>query len=411
MSDDTYVVVGGGLAGAKAVEALRAEGIDGRVIMIGEEPELPYERPQLSKGYLAGSTDRGDLTVLQDGWYARHDVELLLGRRALSVEAGAQTVYLDRSERVGYDCLLLATGSGARRLDLPGSDLEGVHYLRRASDADALRSVLAASEPLVVIGGGWIALEVAAVARTAGLEVTVVVPGPSPMRRFLGPEVGARLAALHQMRGTRVLTGRPVARLHGSGGRVQAVELADGTRIEAGAIVVDIGAEPRTELAVSAGVKVDDGVVVDSALRTDDPRIWAAGDLAMAENTWYGGRLRVDHFASAADQGTFAGRSMAGSIDEWSDAPSFASDMYDSRLEYRGWGDPKTGRVVFRDAGQGRWAAFWLGGTAGDQVTAALCVDLQEESGAVHELVLDRARIDPDRLTDRSVPWPETRVG
>lgn len=406
MSDDTYVVIGGGLAGAKAVEALRQEGIDGRVIMIGEEPELPYERPQLSKGYLTGRTERVDLTVLGDDWYARHDVELLLGRRALSIDAGAQTVRLDEAERVGYDCLLLATGSDPRRLRVPGGDLPGVHYLRRAGDADALRAALAVGGPLVVIGGGWIALEVASVARATGLEVTVVLPGPTPMLRSLGSEVGARLIALHEENGVRVLTSRPVARIHGAGGQVEAVELEDGTRLPAGAVVVDIGAEPRTELALSAGVKVDDGVVVDSSLRTDDPRIWAAGDLAMAENAWLGGRARVDHYASAGAQGRFAGRSMAGVVETWADAPEFLSYQCGAVMEYRGWADAKADRVVFREAGDGRWAAFWL--NAG-RVAAALRVDVTADR-ALTELVLDRAPVDVERLADPGVPWAATRA-
>jgi 3-phenylpropionate/trans-cinnamate dioxygenase ferredoxin reductase component len=418
VTDDTYLVIGGGLAGAKAVEALRQEGIDGRVIMIGEEPELPYTRPQLSKGYLAGLTERGQLTVLEDGWYARHDVELLLGRRALSIDAGAQTVRLDRAERVGYDCLLLATGSGPRRLEIPGADLEGVRYLRRAGDADVLRAALAAGGPLVVVGGGWIALEVAALARTTGLDVTVVLPGPSPMLRSLGPEVGARLVALHEAHGTRVLAGRPVARAHGAGGRVEAVELEDGTRLPASVVVIDIGAEPCTELAVSAGVKVDDGVVVDATLRTDDPRIWAAGDLAMAENAWFGGRMRVDHVASADAQGRFAGRSMAGAVEAWTDAPAFGSDQYGTRLTYRGWADATAERVVFRETGDGRWAAFWLNG---GRIAAVLRADPRPDARAelngeadgrevVDELVLERAAVDLERLADRAIPWAATRV-
>ncbi len=296
MSDVTYVVIGAGQAGARAVEALRDEGVDGQVIMIGEELELPYDRTELSKGYLSGQRTRGDLSELADGWYARNDVELLLGSRAIAVDPGSQTVRLEDSGRVGYDRLLLATGSESRRFDVPGSELPGVRYLRSASDADAIRTAIARSEPLVVVGGDWFGLEVASVAAAAGVEVTLV-DANAPLADVVGARIGARFSDLHRRHGVAVHEHARVVKIIGRG-QVEAVVLDDGTTLDTPTVIGCLGSRPCTELAASAGLAVgdgQDGLPVDSGLRTSDPRIWAAGDLALAENAWLGGRLREPH--------------------------------------------------------------------------------------------------------------------
>ena len=403
----THVLVGAGLAGARAAEALRNEGVEGPIVLIGEEHDPPYERPPLSKGFLAGNTPREELAVHPSGWYAEHDVELLLGRRVTSIDRGGAAVELDGGERLAYDRLLLTTGSSPRKLGVPGNDLDGVLYLRRVGHSEAIRAAIAAGGPLVVVGGGWIGLEVAAVARTKGVEVTLVEVQPTPLHAVLGQEVGERIAALHRDHGLHLRTGAQVSALRGTG-RVEGVELAGGAVVPAAAVVVGVGIRPRTELAEAAGLAADDGVLVDATLRTADPRIWAAGDVANAENDWAGRRLRVEHFANANDQGPFVGRSMAGSAARWAVPPFFWSDQYDAGMEYRGWADPRTSRVVFRgEVADGAWMAFWLDG---DEVRAGLHVNAWDDAGEVKRLVVDRAKVDPDRLAEPAAEWDAVRA-
>ncbi|MFI7587176.1 NAD(P)/FAD-dependent oxidoreductase [Spongisporangium articulatum] len=416
MSDVTYVVVGAGLAAARAVEALRADGVDGRVVMIGEETYLPYERPELSKGYLAGDKERADLTVHDEAWYAAHDVELLAGCRATALEVGSRVVQLERldgsrpTERLGYDRLLLATGSAPNRLRVPGAGLDGVHYLREVDHSDALKAAIGAGGPLVVIGGGWIGLEAAAVARSQGVDVTVVEAAAAPLARVVGDEIGARFAALHRDHGVDVRTNVQVGRLVGDG-RVEGVELQGGTVVPAAAVLVGVGAAPRTELAEQAGLTLaGGGVAVDTHLVSSDPRVWAAGDVAYAQNTWLGGPVRVEHWANANDQGAFAGHSLGGSDRQWDVAPFFFSDQYDTGLEYHGWADPLKQPVVVRELGDGAWTAFWLDSADGarvGRVTAGMHVNGWDDADAVKQLVVDRAVVDPARLGDPQVAWAD----
>jgi 3-phenylpropionate/trans-cinnamate dioxygenase ferredoxin reductase component len=402
----TYVLVGASLAGARAAEALRGAGVEGPITLVGEERDPPYERPPLSKGFLAGDAQRADLEVLPPDWYAQNEVELMLGRRVTSIDRAGSAVELDGGQRLAYDRLLLATGSSPRKLDLPGNDLDGVLYLRRVGHSEAIREAIAAGGPIVVVGGGWIGLEVGAVARTKGVDVTLLEAQPTPLYAVLGEEVGERIARLHRDHGMDVRTGAQLRGIRGSG-TVEGVELGDGTVIPAAAVVVGVGIRPRTELATAAGLPVDNGVLADATLRTEDPRIWAAGDVANAVNDWVGDRLRVEHFANANDQGPFVGRSMAGSAERWAMPPFFWSDQYDAGMEYRGWADPRSSRVVLREADDGVWMAFWLDG---DEVRAGLHVNGWDDAGEVKRLVVERAKVDPDRLADTSVGWDAVRV-
>jgi 3-phenylpropionate/trans-cinnamate dioxygenase ferredoxin reductase subunit len=404
----SYVLVGAAVAGARAAEALRGAGVEGPITLVGEERDPPYERPPLSKGFLAGDAQRADLQVLPADWYAQNDVELMLGRRVTSIDRAGSAVELDGGQRLAYDRLLLATGSSPRKLDIPGNDLDGVLYLRRVGHSEAIREAIAAGGPMVVVGGGWIGLEVGAVARTKGVDVTLLETQPTPLYGVVGQEVGERFTQLHRDHGMDVRTGaQPLRAIRGSG-KVEGVELGDGTVIPAAAVVVGVGIRPRTELAEAAGLPVDNGVLVDATLRTEDPRIWAAGDVANAVNDWVGDRLRVEHFANANDQGPFVGRSMAGSQERWAMPPFFWSDQYDVGLEYRGWADPRSSRVVLRGkADDGVWMAFWLDN---DGVRAGLHVNAWDDAGEVKRLVVDRAKVDPDRLADPSVGWDAVRA-
>jgi len=399
----TDVVIGGGLAAARAAVTLRESGTSTDVVLIGEETVAPYERPELSKGYLAGTTDRSRLDVRPADWYAEHEVSLLLGRTAVRIDRDAHEVELDGGERVGYTRLLLATGSAPVRPPLPGADLDGVLLLRRLEDSHALRAAIAAGGPLVVIGAGWIGLEVTAVARTAGVEVTLLEQRPTPLHAVVGEQVGAAFTELHRSHGVDVRTGVTVAAIRGDAGRVTGVELEGGEVLPAAAVVVGVGIRPRTELAEKAGLTVDDGILVDARLRTEDPAIWAAGDVANALNGWAGRHVRVEHFSNAADQGAFAARSMAGADTEWATPPFFWSDQYDVGLEYRGLADPARDRLVVRGTpNDGPWQAFWLDGD--ERVTAALHVNSWDDADTLQRFVADRVAVDPEALADAARP-------
>ena len=399
----TDVVIGGGLAAARAAVTLRESGTSTDVVLIGEETVAPYERPELSKGYLAGTTDRSRLDVRPADWYAEHEVSLLLGRTAVRIDRDAHEVELDGGERVGYTRLLLATGSAPVRPPLPGADLDGVLLLRRLEDSHALRAAIAAGGPLVVIGAGWIGLEVTAVARTAGVEVTLLEQRPTPLHAVVGEQVGAAFTELHRSHGVDVRTGVTVAAIRGDAGRVTGVELEGGEVLPAAAVVVGVGIRPRTELAEKAGLTVDDGILVDARLRTEDPAIWAAGDVANALNGWAGRHVRVEHFSNAADQGAFAARSMAGADTEWATPPFFWSDQYDVGLEYRGLADPARDRLVVRGTpNDGPWQAFWL--DADERVTAALHVNSWDDADTLQRFVADRVAVDPEALADAARP-------
>ncbi|UOX91954.1 FAD-dependent oxidoreductase [Amycolatopsis sp. FBCC-B4732] len=397
---DTFVVIGAGLTGAKAVESLRAEGFAGRIVLVGAEPDLPYERPPLSKGYLLGQDDRASVFVHDEKWYAEQDVEVRTGQRATALDRAAHEVELAGGERLGYTKLLLATGSSPRRLRVPGNDLAGVHYLRRLSHADQLRSALSAGGRVVVAGAGWIGLETAAAARTYGCEVTIVEPGPSPLHAALGPELGGFFADLHRTHGVELRLGTGVTGFAGDDA-VSAV-LTDDGEIPADVVVVGIGARPETQLAEEAGLTVDDGVRVDAALRTEDPDVYAAGDVASAWHPHYGRAIRVEHWAAATNGGPAAARSMLGQAVEYAELPYFFSDQYDAGLEFTGWFPPGGYDRVVRRGDAEAFHAFWL---AGDRVVAGLHVNRWDEGlDAVRELILSGRAVDPDRLADPGRP-------
>jgi 3-phenylpropionate/trans-cinnamate dioxygenase ferredoxin reductase subunit len=407
MADErAFVIVGAGLAGAKAVEALRAEGFTDRIALIGEETERPYERPPLSKGYLLGEEDRDKAYVHDATWYAEHDIDLILGVRVTDLDPATRTVTLDGYEPMRYDRLLLATGSRVRTLDVPGSDLLGVRYLRTFTEADALLEHLRHAHRVVIVGAGWIGLEVAAAARARGAEVTIVEADSLPLRRVLGDEVAPVFADLHRSHGVGFRFNAGVAEFRGSGGHLTSVLLADGTDLPADLAVIGVGIRPNTELAEVAGLAVEDGIVVDAGLRTTDPDIYACGDVAYAENPLLGRRIRVEHWANALNGGPAAARAMLGQTVVYDRVPYFFSDQYDLGMEYSGWVEPGGyDRVVFRgDVAGRRFIAFWV---AGGRVLAGMNVNVWDVTDDIQALVragyAGRA-VDPARLADPSVP-------
>jgi 3-phenylpropionate/trans-cinnamate dioxygenase ferredoxin reductase component len=399
-TDRTFVIAGAALAGAKAAETLRAEGYDGRVVLIGAEQERPYERPPLSKDYLRGESGRETVYVHEERFYAEHEIELLLGRTVTSVDTSAEEVELDGGERLRYDRLLLAVGAEPRRLPIPGGELPGVHYLRSVQDSDALRERLDRGGSVVVVGAGWIGAEVAASARQRGLDVTVVEQTSVPLERVLGPELGAIYRDIHTDHGVRMLLGSGVEAFEG-GAAVERVRTTDGTQIACDFVVVGIGVQPRTQLAAAAGLAVDNGILVDERLQTDVPGVFAAGDVANASHPFFGARIRVEHWANALNQGPAAARNMLDRAEPYDTIPYFYSDQYEVGMEYAGYA-PTWDRVVFRgDPASREFIAFWV---AGDRVVAGMNVNVWDVTDDIQRIIRARAVVDDRRLADTDVP-------
>ena len=399
-SDQTFVIVGASLAGAKAAETLRAEGFEGRLVLVGAEEQRPYERPPLSKEYLRGEAGLDSVYVHPEGFYAEQEIELRLGTTAERLDTSNRELTLDDGERLRYDRLLLATGSEPRRLSIPGAELDGVLYLRSLRDSDALRERLDAGGAVVVVGAGWIGSEVAASARQRGLDVTVVDPAAVPLERVLGPEVGAVYRDIHADHGVRMLLGTGVETFEGDTA-VERVRTSDGRVLGCDFVVAGIGARPRTGLAAQAGLAVDDGVLVDEHLRTSVPGVLAAGDVALARHPLYGQPVRVEHWDNALHQGPVAARAMLGLPAVYDRVPYFFSDQYDVGMEYAGFAR-EWDRVVFRGDPAGReFIAFWL---AGDRIVAGMNVNVWDVSDAIQRLIRERVAVDDRRLADLDVP-------
>jgi 3-phenylpropionate/trans-cinnamate dioxygenase ferredoxin reductase subunit len=398
-----YVIAGAGLAGAKAAETLRAEGFDGPVVLIGDETERPYERPPLSKDYLQGKAERETIYVHPQAWYGDNGVDLRLGSPVTAIDRAAHEVTLADGSRVGYAKLLLATGSAPRRLTVPGADADGVFYLRRVGDSDRIRTALAAASRVAVIGAGWIGLEVAAAARTAGAEVTICEVAELPLLRVLGPEVAQVFADLHRQHGADLRFGVGVEEISVTGGRAAGVRLADGGQVEADAVIVGIGITPNSQLAEAAGLETGDGVVVDAGLRSSDPDIFAAGDVASAYHPLLGRHIRVEHWANALNQPQAAARAMLGQDVAYDRVPYFYTDQYDLGMEYSGYVEPGGyDQVVFRgEVDKREFVAFWL---SGGRVLAGMNVNVWDVNDAIQDLVRGGQAVDPARLADPGVP-------
>ena len=405
----TMVIVGASLSGAKAAETLREEGFDGRVVLIGEEPERPYERPPLSKDYLRGESERPKVYVHDEDFYAAQEIELRASCRVEAIDVRSSEVVLAGGERLAYDRLLVSVGAEPRRLSVPGADLAGVLFLRTLADADELRARLASGGRVVVIGAGWIGAEAAASARQKGLEVTLVEQASVPLERVLGAEVGAIYRDVHTDHGVRFLGGAGVDGFEGSG-RVERVCLTDGSALDCDFVVVGVGVSPRTELAERAGLAVDNGIVVDEHLATSAPGIFAAGDVANAYHPFYGAHIRVEHWANALNQGPAAARAMLGKGAAYERLPYFFSDQYEVGMEYSGFATTWD-RVVFRgDPATREFIAFWL---KDDRVVAGMNVNVWDVTDPIQTLIRARAPVDSAELGDPDLPLDDlaTRSG
>jgi 3-phenylpropionate/trans-cinnamate dioxygenase ferredoxin reductase subunit len=400
----TFVIAGAGLAGAKAAETLRGEGFDGRVVLIGTEPDRPYERPPLSKGLLLGKDSRDSVFVHEASWYPGHDVDLRTGTTVTAVDRGRRKVRLSTGAELGYDRLLLATGSEPRPLRVPGAQLDGVLRLRTLPDSDRIAAAVTDGTRLVVVGSGWIGLEVAAAAREHGAEVTVVTPASLPLLRVLGDRMATVFADLHTAHGVRFRYRTQVVEVRGNG-RVSEVVLSDGSVLAADIVLVAVGVSPNVGLAEQAGLAVDDGVLVDHRLASSDPDIFAVGDIASQDHPLLHARVRVEHWATALNSGPAAARAMLGQDVTYDRLPYFYTDQYDLGMEYTGWVPPGAATdVVIRGDLDGReFIAFW---TIDGRVAAGMNVNVWDVTDPIEALIrngLNGAKVDPARLADPNV--------
>jgi 3-phenylpropionate/trans-cinnamate dioxygenase ferredoxin reductase component len=397
----TFVIVGAGLAGAKAAETLRAEGFEGRLLLLGEEAERPYERPPLSKAYLRGETDPTSLYVHQDGFYAAYDIELRPSTRVRAIDPSTRELELASGEHIGYQRLLLATGAAPRRLRLPGAELDGVQYLRTRSDADSLAAAAARAEHVVVVGTGWIGSEAAASIRQLGRDVTLVGPDTAPLARVLGPQVAGVYRDLHADHGVRLELGTRIIGFRGTG-QVGAVVTDDGRTIDCDLVLVGAGAVPRAELAQAAGLPVRNGVLANEQLEAVGAAdVYAAGDVAAAWHPRYQTYLHVEHWANALHQGPAAARNMLGIPTDYARLPYFYSDQYDLGMEYSGMAVGWDRVVVRGDLASREFIAFWL---MDQRVVAGMNANVWDVVEPIQALIRGGWPVDPARLADPDIP-------
>ena len=400
----TFVIAGASLAGAKAAEMLRDEGFDGEIVLLGAETERPYERPPLSKGYLLGNDELDSAYVHPEDWYAGHGVDLRMGVIVTAIDRGASAVTVSGpggAEMLLYDKLLLTTGASPRRLDFPGSDRPEVLYLRTVADSQQLRAAFQPGTRVVVAGAGWIGLETTAAARSNDCPVTVLEPQPGALQDQLGPELGAVFADLHRAHGVEFRFGERAVEF-----RPGMVITSGGAQVPADVLVVGIGAAPNDALAAAAGLEVGNGVLTDSALRTSDENIFAAGDVANSFHPLLGRRVRVEHWANALSGGPAAARSMLGQPVEYDPVPYFYSDQYDLGMECAGLPSPGTyDQIAYRgDRAALEFIAFWLSrGT----VVAGMNVNVWDVNDDIQALIRSAREVDLSRLANPDIPLPE----
>lgn len=409
-TQEHVVIVGGGQAGARTATQLRRKGFTGTVTILAAEQELPYERPPLSKEYLKGEQPFEKAQVHPEQWYADNEVDLRLGARVVGLDPAAHEVTLRDGTTVGYDTLVLATGSIPRKLKIDGSDADGVFYLRTRRNSEAIRGTFGEGRRLAVIGGGWIGLEVAAAAVGAGTHVTVVEAADLPLERVLGPDMARVYAEAHRAHGVDLRLGAGVEAIETRDGAVTGVRLSDGSTVQADAVVIGVGARPDTMLAEKAGLAVadrdaGDGVLVDASLRTSDPDIYAVGDIANVDHPVLGHCSRVEHWHSALQHPKVVAAKIVGEKARFEDLPYFYSDQYDLGMEYVGDARGDEQVVTRGDVDGHTFLAFWVDGER--RIRAAMAVNTWDVLDQVKPFILDGTPVDTARLADPDVPLGE----
>jgi 3-phenylpropionate/trans-cinnamate dioxygenase ferredoxin reductase subunit len=394
----TFVIVGASHASVQAIDTLRREGHAGPIVLVGDEPFLPYNRPPLSKKYLAGELERERLWLRSAQYYEQHGVETRLGVRVTAIDCGDRRLRLGDGGEVGYDKLLLCVGSRPRRLEVPGHDLAGIHCLRTIADVDAIRAGLAGARRLVVVGAGYIGLEAAACARQLGLEVTVLEMADRPMHRVVAPELSAFYVRRHEREGVRIECNTSVTAFAGDG-RVRTVVCGD-HEFPAELVIVGVGILPDVTLAAAAGLRCDNGLWVDEQCRTSDPNVFAAGDCTNHPSVRYGRRVRLESVDNAVEQAKTAALTMCGKPARHAHVPWFWSDQYDVKLQIAGLSEGYDRTVVRGDPDSGSFALYYL---AKGELLAVDSVNSMRDFMTGKKWIAERKHPDPERLADTSV--------
>lgn len=396
---ETFVIMGAGLAGGTAAASLRTEGFDGRVVLIGAEPHRPYNRPALSKGYLRGEESFDETAVKPTDFYAESGIETLFDTTVMNVDPSVRRVKLSSGNDLGYDKLLIASGSRNRHLALPGAELEGIYQLRTLEDADRIRKAARPGTRAVIVGMGFIGSEVAASLRHLGVDVTGIEGGRVPLQRALGEEIGAVVRDIHTDRGVKIISEDQVVRFDGDT-HVRRVETREGRSIECEFVIVGVGVEPVTDAVSSAGLEISNGIVVDEYCRTNVEGIFAAGDVANHFHPVFGERMRVEHWNNAFKQSKVAARNMLGTPLPYDEIHSFWSDQYEYGIEYAGWHQDWDEIVVRGSLAERDFIAFYV---KNGLVTASVGIDRVEDVQKSKALIKARRPIDPVLLRDETI--------
>jgi 3-phenylpropionate/trans-cinnamate dioxygenase ferredoxin reductase subunit len=396
MPSGNYCIIGANLAGGRAAEALRQSGFDGRIVLVGAEPDRPYERPPLSKEYLRREMPEGKLYLRPPGYYEEQRIELRLGVSATRLDPTERIVELESGERLDYDKVLIATGCTVRRLNIPGSDLGRVRYLRTRTESAELAMLLDKARRVVVVGGGFIGSEVAASARTLGKEVTILEASAVPLVRALGTRMGEVCAGIHRDHGVDLRLSCRVQEFRGAG-RVEEVVLADGSKVECDLAVVGVGVTPTVDWLQGSGVDLDNGVLVNEYCETNLGGVYAAGDVANAWNPSLGERLRVEHYDNAQNHGTAAGKVMAGGREPYAPIPYFWSDQYEYTMQYVGHARGDDEVILRGDLPKRSFTAFYL---REGRVRAGFAIGRPKDIMATRRLIQTGKQVDPRVLAD-----------
>lgn len=402
-AQETYVVIGAGHAAGQAAVSLRSKGFTGRLRLIGEESYAPYQRPPLSKAFLSGDLGLERLYFKPPDYYAKNNIDLKLNTTVTRLDCAAKTVTLKGGREIAYDKALLTTGSRVRKIPLPGADLPGVFYLRTIADVEGIRALCRKGAKIVIVGGGYIGLEVAASSKKLGLEVTVLEAESRVMARAVGKPVSDFFEKLHAEEGVTIRTGQAVTALEGAG-KLERVICGDGTTLDADLAVIGVGIVPNQEIAQEAGLAVDNGIVVDAACRTADPCVFAAGDCTNHPNNIFGRRLRLESVHNALEQAKTAAAAMRGAAPEYNQVPWFWSDQYNVKLQIAGLSQGYDEIVLRGDPAQRKFAAFYL---KDGMLIATDAINAVPEYMTSRKLIAAHARIAPERLADLSVPMKE----
>jgi len=400
----TCIIVGASHAAAQLAPSLRQEGWTGKILLIGDEPYLPYHRPPLSKGFLSGAKQVNDLLIRKQAIYDKDNIELKLGCRVDSIDRAHKTITLNNGEVIAYDKLALCTGSRVRTVSLPGIDLQGIHYLRNIQHIESIKSHVKESNQAVIVGGGYIGLETAAVLKKQGMQVTVLEMAPRVLARVTAPELSEFYSRVHQDEGVTIKTGVAVSAFEGSD-KVERVVCADGSSYDADLVVVGVGIIPNVELAEASGLEVANGIVVDEYARTNDPDIVAAGDVTNHPNSIYDIRLRLESVPNASSQAKTAAASICGKQKVYSTLPWFWSDQYNLKLQIAGLNQGYDQVVIRGDKEKGRsFAAFYL---KEGKLISSDCVNRPQEFMVSKRLITEGKPVSPDQLADEGLTMSE----